>query len=164
MNAPTTHPPRQLRLRLKPADSVRGSVDGAWWPRSRDLATELPDIAQALDTRLPRLERVGYRIADWDAAPDRKIAVDGRSVHLEGFTTWPPGVVRFSCPSGTLTLAVLGPDTDSDAAHETMMRAAERTNTQSAETLIASAAAVDGHRTGHAPAAWDTHEKPAPIG
>ncbi|GAC54102.1 DUF5994 family protein [Gordonia amicalis] len=60
-------------MRLKPADSVRGSVDGAWWPRTRDLVTELPDIAQAMDFRLPHLERVGYQIADWDVPAGRKI-------------------------------------------------------------------------------------------
>lgn len=163
MNAPTAHPPRQLRLRLKPADSALGSVDGAWWPRTRDLVTELPDIAQAMDFRLPHLERVGYQIADWDVPAGRKIPIGGGTVHLEGFTSWAPGVIRFSCPTGTLTLLVLRPDTISDAAHDTMMRASERTNTQSAESLIVRAAGGHGQRVGRAPPAWDTHETPSPI-
>jgi hypothetical protein len=38
---PPIHPPR---LRLKPKAPQSGYVDGAWWPRSDDLSTELPDL------------------------------------------------------------------------------------------------------------------------
>ena len=36
------HRAHQLRLRLKPKAPRTGYVDGAWWPRSHDLAAELP--------------------------------------------------------------------------------------------------------------------------
>ena len=29
------------RLSLKPSSSLKGAVDGAWWPRSKDPAIEL---------------------------------------------------------------------------------------------------------------------------
>ena len=37
-------PDADVRLRLKPAAPTSGHVDGSWWPRSRDLAAELPDL------------------------------------------------------------------------------------------------------------------------
>jgi hypothetical protein len=40
-----TEPPRlTLRLKLKPKAPTTGYVDGAWWPRSRDLSAELPAL------------------------------------------------------------------------------------------------------------------------
>ena len=41
-SAPSDH--EHLRLRLKPRGPVTGFVDGGWWPRSRDLAAELPAL------------------------------------------------------------------------------------------------------------------------
>lgn len=42
--------PSPVRLQLKPEGPTTGFVDGAWWPRSRDLAAELPSLATALRT------------------------------------------------------------------------------------------------------------------
>ena len=39
-----TTPKTRPRLRLKPKAPTTGYVDGAWWPRSDDLAIELPDL------------------------------------------------------------------------------------------------------------------------
>ena len=40
--------PHSLRLRLKPKAPRTGYVDGGWWPRSRDLVAELPELAEIL--------------------------------------------------------------------------------------------------------------------
>ncbi len=50
--APKTRP----RLRLKPKAPTTGYVDGAWWPRSDDLAIELPDLLAVLSVRLGDIE------------------------------------------------------------------------------------------------------------
>ena len=42
--AALTPPEHTPRLRLKPKAPLSGYVDGAWWPRSDDLAAELPDL------------------------------------------------------------------------------------------------------------------------
>jgi hypothetical protein len=55
----------RLRLRLKPKAPT--TVDGGWWPRSRDLAAELPSLLSVLAVRLGRIERVGYHIGEWVA-------------------------------------------------------------------------------------------------
>lgn len=63
---PARHPP--LRLRLKPSAPATGYVDGAWWPRSRDLTAELAALGEVLAIRL---ERVAYGLSAWDRAPRR---------------------------------------------------------------------------------------------
>jgi hypothetical protein len=42
------------RLSLKPTGSVRGAVDGAWWPRSTDPAVELAALIEELGTQRTR--------------------------------------------------------------------------------------------------------------
>ena len=65
-----TEPPRQtLRLKLKPKAPTTGYVDGAWWPRSRDLSAELPALLAVLAVRLGRVQRVSFNLTDWDATP-----------------------------------------------------------------------------------------------
>ncbi|MFL6122246.1 DUF5994 family protein, partial [Actinophytocola sp.] len=78
-SVPHTHPqspPTPLRLRLKPKAAATGYVDGAWWPRSRDLAAELPALVTVLAVRLGRISRVAYALSSWDATP-RRFEVDG---------------------------------------------------------------------------------------
>jgi hypothetical protein len=67
-----TEPVRHaLRLKLKPKAPASGYVDGAWWPRSLDLPTELPALVEVLAIRLGHVERVSYHLGAWDAAPHR---------------------------------------------------------------------------------------------
>jgi hypothetical protein len=71
-----------LRLRMKPkASAATGWVDGGWWPRSRDLAVELPGLLAVLAVRLGRIERVSYHLPEW-APTVRKISYDGGVVRL----------------------------------------------------------------------------------
>ena len=60
-NTPPEHTPR---LRLKPKAPQSGYVDGAWWPRSDDLAAELPDLLAVLSVRLGRIDRVLYNLTN----------------------------------------------------------------------------------------------------
>ena len=39
--------------------------DGAWFPRSRDLAVELPELIAELDRRGVRVERFTYALDAW---------------------------------------------------------------------------------------------------
>jgi len=54
----STPPATEPRLRLKPAAPAMGHVDGAWWPRTRDLTAELPALLAAVAARLGRIDRV----------------------------------------------------------------------------------------------------------
>jgi Family of unknown function (DUF5994) len=47
-----------LRLRLRPKALTTGYVDGVWWPRSRDLAAELPALLAVPAVRLGETPQV----------------------------------------------------------------------------------------------------------
>ncbi|MFI6096415.1 DUF5994 family protein [Lentzea sp. NPDC051213] len=125
-----------LRLRLRPKALTKGYVDGAWWPRSRDLAAELPALLAVLAVRLGEIPRVSYNLTEWDTAP-RQIAADGVRIRLNGFWSRPAHTVDLiSANRHRLTLLLVPPDTDPSAAHHTMMRAAQRENADTVEDLF----------------------------
>jgi hypothetical protein len=98
---------RALRLKLKPKGPATGYVDGAWWPRSLDLSTELPALVEVLAVRLGRVERVSYHLGAWDAAP-RRIHVVGRLLRLGGYRLQNPHTVDVVGLTGRrLTLAAV---------------------------------------------------------
>ena len=51
------------------AGSGEQAFDGAWFPRSRDLAVELPELVAALDKRGLHIERFTYALEAWSPAP-----------------------------------------------------------------------------------------------
>lgn len=125
------------RLKLTPrAPEPTGFFDGAWWPRSRDLAAEVPALLTVLGVRLGRVERVGYRIPDWDPAP-RRIAVDGGLVHLSGYLQRPALIVHVIAAHQRVTLLVVPAETDPDLAHRALTAAGHRDNADAAATLLA---------------------------
>jgi hypothetical protein len=138
-----TEPPRQtLRLKLKPKAPTTGYVDGAWWPRSWDLSTELPALLAVLAIRLGRVARVSYNLTTWNAA-HRRVNVDGHQVRLGGFHAQDPHTIDVIASNGTrLTLLVLPPATHPTTAHPIMMIAARRNNFDSIDDLLAPIAAT----------------------
>jgi Family of unknown function (DUF5994) len=79
-----TPPDYTPRLRLKPKAPRSGYVDGAWWPWSDDLTSELPDLLAVLSVRLGRIERVMYNLGEWATAP-AKATLGERVVRLDGY-------------------------------------------------------------------------------
>jgi len=127
----------RTRLKLKPrTPEPTGFFDGAWWPRSRDLAAEVPALLAVLGVRLGRVERVSYRIPDWDPAP-RRIAVDGGLVHLSGYLQRPALTVDVIAAHQRVTLLVVPAETDPDLAHRALTAAGHRDNADDAATLLA---------------------------
>lgn len=125
-----------LRLRLRPKALTTGYVDGAWWPRSRDLATELPALLAVLAVRLGAISRVSYNLTEWDTARGQ-ISVGGVRIRLGGFWSRSPHTVDVVAGDRRrLTLLLVPPDTESSAAHHAMMRAARRDNADSVEDLL----------------------------
>jgi len=138
-----TEPPRQtLRLKLKPKAPTTGYVDGAWWPRSWDLSTELPALLAVLAIRLGRVSRVTYNLTTWNPA-HRRLNVDGHQVRLGGFHAQHPHTIDVIASNGTrVTLLVLPPATNPATAHPIMMIAARRNNIDSIDELLTSIAAT----------------------
>ena len=57
-----------LRLDLS-ATAARGAVDGSWWPQSRDLTIEIPDLVDHFPKERGQVHRVVFSRPDWDTAP-----------------------------------------------------------------------------------------------
>jgi len=142
-SGPHTHtqtPPRALlRLRLKPKAPATGHVDGAWWPRSRDLSTELATLAEALSGRLGRIERVTYALSAWDTAP-RKLDVGDVRIRLEGFNHQDRNIIQVTGSNhGRISLLVVPPELTDTAGHNALMTAGHRDNTDRPEEILAAA-------------------------
>jgi hypothetical protein len=134
---PSVSETTQLRLRLKPVAPATGHVDGAWWPRSRDLSAELPSLLAELGARLGRIDRVTYQLGEWQE-PDRRLAVEEHVVRLEGFRSQRADSLTVVAWDRRLTLLVVPPETDSDTAQQALTTAAAEGNTEDSTQLLAS--------------------------
>ncbi|MGK5728643.1 DUF5994 family protein [Streptomyces sp. URMC 124] len=115
--ATTEHAPSPpARLSLTPG-KARGRLDGAWWPRSRDLSRELPALAERLDHSWGRVTRVTVNPAFWPVIP-RKVPVTGHTVHVGWFAKEqdPHKLLVFSSTADRLDLLIIPPETDPAAA------------------------------------------------
>ncbi|MGP4084535.1 DUF5994 family protein [Streptomyces sp. KR55] len=111
MSATTPHPPLRAvpfraptaRLALKSESPSPGHVelDGAWWPRSRDLAHELSALADVLDPLWGRITRIAVNPRHWPILPPR-IFVNGHVVKIGWFTSEldPHGIFLLSYTAG----------------------------------------------------------------
>jgi hypothetical protein len=126
-----------LRLRLKPKAPSSGFVDGGWWPRSRDLAAELPRLLTVLSVRLGRIERVSYHLSDWDPTI-RKISFSGGVVRLAGYRSQHPDTVDVIAAGQRVSLLVVPPEAAAQTAHAALMAAGRRGNTADVEALLRS--------------------------
>jgi len=125
-----------LRLKLKPKAPATGYVDGAWWPLSLDLPTELPALIEVLAVRLGRVERVSYNLDAWDAAP-RRIHIEGYPIRLDGFRLQNPHTMDVIGLNRTrLTLLVIPPLTDETTARKALAKAARRDNVDNIDELL----------------------------
>jgi len=132
----TVQPTGDLRLDMKPVGSTTGFVDGAWWPYSTELATEIPALLAAITGRLGSIERVSYNLAGW-ASASRRVDAGGIRVRLDGFRTRPPDTIDVSGVNDhRVTLLVIPPTTDQAAAQDIMRRASTDGNTDSTDTLL----------------------------
>lgn len=136
-------PPRCTpRLRLKPKAPRTGYVDGAWWPHSDDLTTELPDLLAVLSVRLGAIDRLIYHLSEWAQAP-AKLAAGGRLVRLDGYRRQPINTLEvLGLHRDKLLLLVIPPGTDPDHAHTAMMAAAAPNNASTVESLLVTSARI----------------------
>ncbi len=136
-HAPSGIPHERLRLRLKPKAPTIGWVDGGWWPRSHDLAAELPRLLAVLTVRLGCIERVGYHLDERDLA-QRRINCGGGLVRLDGYRSQPANTVDVLAVGQRLTLLVVPSEASAQTAHAVLMAAGHRGNTDNVDTLLRS--------------------------
>lgn len=130
--SPPDHTPR---LRLKPKAQRTGYVDGAWWPWSDDLESELADLLAVLSVRLGPVQRVMYNLGEWASAP-RKAEVGDRVIRLDGYRRQPVNTIEVLGMTSRIVLLVVPPATDSELAHATMMAAAAPSSDASVASLL----------------------------
>ncbi|MGG2462049.1 DUF5994 family protein [Streptomyces sp. RGM 3693] len=132
-------PSPPARLSFTPAGSPPGLLDGAWWPRSRDLFRELPALIEALDARWGRITHVTVNPTYWPVVP-RKVPVAGHTVHVGWFAAEqdPNKLILLSYTAGRWDLLVIPPETDPAAAARLMSAAATLGGLLTASALMAS--------------------------
>lgn len=113
-----------------------GHVDGAWWPRSLNLHTELPALRGMLAVRAGQPQWVAYDVAGWDPAP-RRIHVDGHIVRLGGFRCQAPHTLDVRSHRRHTRLLVVPPETTTVIARQALLRASQSGNRDSVHELLA---------------------------
>jgi hypothetical protein len=114
----------------------RHSYDAMWWPRSRNLTAELPNLNLALRDRCGPLAHVMFNLAFWEATP-RRIRIDGQRIRLAGFYKLQPSLVIATGNDGRrVDLLVISPETDPGAARAMAdMRPTEAISTVTAQSI-----------------------------
>ncbi|WP_314222948.1 DUF5994 family protein [Streptomyces zaehneri] len=130
-----------LRLSLAPVGSAPALLDGAWWPRSRDLAAELPSLTAALEPSWGRITRVTVNPTHWPVVP-RKVPVGGHVVKVGWFLAEqdPHELLLLSYRTGRWNLLVVPPRTDPVSAAWLMSAASDPRGASTASRLMEEAA------------------------
>ncbi|MFD5461417.1 DUF5994 family protein [Kitasatospora sp. NPDC127059] len=127
--------PGTVLLRLETTRSREGVLDGAWWPRSRDVEAELSGLIRALTEHLGPVASVGLDAEAWDDVPAR-LVVDGRSVHIDRYPVGDDTVIVTRGDHDHFSLLVVPPQASREAALAAMARAVEAGGTDSARQIL----------------------------
>ncbi|MFI7006030.1 DUF5994 family protein [Streptomyces sp. NPDC050145] len=116
----TPAPLRPARLTLTRKRPLPGSLDGAWWPYSRDLSAELPSLVDAVAERCGPVTLITVGPSRWGRSP-REALINGHAVHVERFTGQHPDLlVLRSYGLGRCDLVVVPPETTAASAARMM--------------------------------------------
>lgn len=103
--------PADLRLVLTPQPRGPNGTDGRWWPRTRDLAVELPALVAAVAQEFGAVEQISVDPEAWDRRP-ATITIGDRVVPLDWFGARERHVIGLlGAHSSYLELLVVPPDT-----------------------------------------------------
>jgi Family of unknown function (DUF5994) len=153
---------RAPRFGLKPKAESSGYVHGAWWPRSDDLAAELPDLLSVLSVRLGPIGRVVYNLTDWRTTAT-ELVTSGCAVQLDGYRCRTPNTVEVLDAEGNkIVLLVVPFNTGPDQAHAIVMAAAASGNVSRVDALLMISVKDREGRTKRAAARerWDLQAEP----
>jgi uncharacterized protein DUF5994 len=125
------------RISFRQPVSTGGFVDAAWWPRTRDLTTELPALMDVLWTAGREINRITFNLHAWKPAP-RRMRIEGRTVRLGGFVTSDPQSVRLSDPWGAerVDILVIAPETDPAVAQRIFDLASQADNPYRVQEIL----------------------------
>ncbi|WP_328872350.1 DUF5994 family protein [Streptomyces sp. NBC_00287] len=122
-------------VRLETTHDRRGVLDGAWWPRSRDIAAELPSLITALTEYLGPVTRVGLDADAWEELPTR-MTIDDRVVHIDSSPIGDDTVLITRGEQDLFSLLVIPPHATPDAARAAMAEAVRADSATQAEQIL----------------------------
>ena len=126
---------RPLRLRLgRPPGQDR--LDGAWWPYSRDLESEMSDLVHQFPPTHGRISRAVYSLRDWDTAPSELVAGQ-RVIEVGASPRDDTHVLVVQLTDGRrLTLLVVPPDFTPGQGEEALLAGSTAGNRHTARELL----------------------------
>ena len=132
--------PERLPLRLRISTQIgRDSLDGGWWPQTRDLAVELADLVDHFPPEQGRIVRALYSPPDWNQPP-RRIPVAGRYVKVGCFPRDDTHLIDLTLSDRTvLRVLVVPPELSADQGQEALLAAATPGNGATVESVLTAA-------------------------
>jgi hypothetical protein len=128
-------PSRVARLALCERDQTRGAVDGAWWPKSLDLSSELPDLVAVFGSWIGRVHRVVYDPSVWLPAPARVIRRN-EMVSLDPYRlVFSDTIYLMGTHSRDAVLFVLSPSSPGEEARRVLCEVSGSAQPMNAEVL-----------------------------
>ncbi|MEU4843112.1 DUF5994 family protein [Nocardia testacea] len=130
-------PPPSSRRLPTPRAPRPAAVDGAWWPRTRDLVAELSDLEVLLGRRAGSVDRIMYNLDAWQPAP-RRTMIGRRSVRLDGYRHLPAHTLCVLGLDRTRLVLLVIPAHTQNATAQALLAAASRPgNELTADELVA---------------------------
>ncbi|WUK64298.1 DUF5994 family protein [Streptomyces coelicoflavus] len=118
-------PAARLSLRQVTSSRTRTGPDGAWWPRTRDLAYELGELSDVLDPLWGRITHVAANARHWPAFVRGTLIVNDHEVRVDWFAPHlnPHRILLQSYSAGWWDLLVVPPPTAAPSAARLMAAA-----------------------------------------
>lgn len=129
-----------LRLSLAPFPPGSGMLDGAWWPRTREIDREVAELVDQFPPAAGRIGRVLFSRPDWSTHPHHIRAARG-FVKTGSFPSDDTHVVLLKLATGSqLKVLVVPPDTTDPDARGLMAAAVAQDNRRSGPELLGAVA------------------------
>ncbi|GIE90534.1 DUF5994 family protein [Actinoplanes regularis] len=132
-------PDDAVRLRLDPHPARTNTLDGAWWPRSTNAASELPSLVETLGERRGKITHVLLNSTEWDLPHPQRAGGGRQAVRLGWYTSQPAGLITIINEFGEdrFDLLVVPPDASQASADTMSAAAADPTDKRHTPELIA---------------------------
>jgi len=127
--------PGSALLRLETTESRTGVLDGAWWPRSRHIAEELPALIGALARHIGPITRIGLDAQAWEELPTRLVVKD-QVVHIDSYPVGDDTVLITRGERDYFSLLVVPPHATPEAARAAMAQSVRADNAAGAEQIL----------------------------
>ncbi|MDN5854765.1 MAG: DUF5994 family protein [Actinomycetia bacterium] len=102
-------------LRLRMTDHPGGNqLDGGWWPQSRDLTVELPDLADHFPAKFGQIVRVLYSPPDWTPPIPRRVPVGRSYVKADSYPRDGAHLMQLDLSNGRVVRVLVVPPHYSD--------------------------------------------------